>query len=222
MIQLAGACIAFVGGHFVLSGPLRAPLVKALGEPLFLLIYSLAAFATLGWVAVAFQRTGPQPGLWDGNQYLPWLIASLLTWLALVLLIASLDRNPALPRVKIAGLSARKPWGAFRVTRHPMMMGFALWGLGHLIVAPNARTGLVAGSIVVLALGGSALQDRRKLAANSREWGVWVQRTRFWPQVSRLGELGTAWVVGLVAWAIVTFLHTRMAKVPAGIWGWVN
>ena len=36
--------------HFVLSHPLRRPIVKVAGERGFLLLYSLVAFATLGWM----------------------------------------------------------------------------------------------------------------------------------------------------------------------------
>ena len=41
------AAITFVGTHFLMSHPLRAPLVRAVGEKGFLGLYSLVAFATL-------------------------------------------------------------------------------------------------------------------------------------------------------------------------------
>jgi uncharacterized membrane protein len=40
------AALSFLGTHFVLSHPLRAPIVKAIGEGAFLGLYSLVAFAT--------------------------------------------------------------------------------------------------------------------------------------------------------------------------------
>ena len=53
------AAIAFVGSHFLLSHPLRAPIVARVGEKGFLGIYSLVAFATLGWLAHVYQ-SGPE------------------------------------------------------------------------------------------------------------------------------------------------------------------
>jgi len=104
------------------------------------------------------------------------------------------------------------------VTRHPMMMAFALWGVAHLLIAPTARSALLCSTIIGLAIGGAALQDRRKLATSGREWGVWQQRTSFWPQVARLPEIGTAWLIGGAAWLAVTFVHFYLFGRPAGIW----
>lgn len=216
--QLALACLLFVGSHFALSGPLRAGLVRWLGARGFLALYSLVAMATLGWAIIAFGRSARGAPLWDGTAPLPWIAASVLTCFAMVLIAASFSGNPALPGANVAGLSARRPWGVFRMTRHPMMMGIALWGLGHLIAAPTQRTTLLCLSFIVLALIGSALQDRRKLAANGREWSVWQARTSFLPDLSQAGALGGAWLAGITAWLVLTAAHLYLGGVPAGIW----
>lgn len=221
IFTLAAACTTFVGSHFVLSHPLRTPLVRRLGERGFLLVYSLIAFAALAWLALAFDRAPAGPALWNGAAPLPWIAASVLTLLALGLFVGSLSRNPALPQVQLAGLSARKPQGAFTITRHPMMMAFALWAVSHILIAPTPRTLLLALAILVLALIGARLQDARKLAANPREWGVWMQRTSFWPKLRRLGALGPLWIVAVLAWLAVTGLHVWLAGIPAGVWGWL-
>lgn len=218
-IQLAAACAAFVGTHVLLSNPLRRPMVRALGERGFLAVYSVIALLTLGWLVVAFARTPAGPALWDGTALLPWLAASLLTVLAAVLFVASFNGNPALPGARmLAGLSARRPWGVFRVTRHPMMMAFALWAVAHVLISPTLRSLLLCTAIGGLALGGAALQDRRKLATTGREWGVWQQRTSYWPRLRHLPEIGTAWLLGIALWLAVTFAHLSLLGRPAGIW----
>ncbi|MEZ5654344.1 MAG: NnrU family protein [Sphingobium sp.] len=62
--ELIIACIAFVGTHFLLSHPLRAPLAGKMGEGPFLGLYSLLAFAALGWVANAFYMSPKGLPLW--------------------------------------------------------------------------------------------------------------------------------------------------------------
>jgi len=219
LVQLAAAGTAFVGTHLLLSNPLRRPMVRALGEPAFLAVYSVIALLSLGWLVVAFARMTAGPALWDGTALLPWLVASLLTVLAAVLFVASFNGNPALPGARmLAGLSARKPWGVFRVTRHPMMMAFALWAVAHVLISPTLRSLLLCAAIGGLALGGAALQDRRKLATTGREWGVWQQRTSFWPRLRRLPEIGTAWLIGIALWLAVTFAHLPLLGRAAGIW----
>lgn len=62
---LVAAAIAFVGTHFALSHPLRAPLVGLVGDKGFQAIYSLVAFATFGWLVMAFRAAGGGVMLWD-------------------------------------------------------------------------------------------------------------------------------------------------------------
>lgn len=44
------AYAVFLAAHYLASTPLRAKLVGAFGEKAYLALYSLAAFATLGWM----------------------------------------------------------------------------------------------------------------------------------------------------------------------------
>lgn len=218
---LLGASAAFVASHFALSHPLRGPLVRALGERAFLLVYSLVALGLLAWMIVAFDGAAAGPLLWRGDGVLAWLAASGLTLAATGLLLASLFGNPALPQANLAGLSARKPWGVYRITRHPMMFAFALWATAHIIVAPGPRTLILAGAVLVLALGGSYLQDRKKIALHDREWRAWVKRTRFWPALHRLHLLGWLWLPAVLLWLLATWSHLHAAQIPAGVWRWL-
>ena len=59
LANLTAASLAFVGTHFALSHPLRAPLVRITGEKAFPALYSLVAFATLGWLVMAFRAVPP-------------------------------------------------------------------------------------------------------------------------------------------------------------------
>lgn len=220
VVMLMAASAAFVGTHFLLSHPLRAPLVRALGERGFAGVYSLVAFATLGWVIVAFRAATPGPLLWNGWADAPWLVASVLTVLAMALLLASLVGNPAMPEASLEGLATREARGVFRVTRHPMMMGFALWAVAHVIVAPSARVIVLAGAMALLALVGAHLQDRKKVALHADAWRAWCGRTAFWPHLGRLADLGWFWLAGLAAWVGATWLHLWLSGIPAGLWRW--
>ena len=61
MVGIAG--LVFVGTHFLLSHPLRAPLVAQLGERGFLILYSLVAIVTLGWLVIAYRAAPMTPML---------------------------------------------------------------------------------------------------------------------------------------------------------------
>jgi uncharacterized membrane protein len=222
LASLIAASVAFVGGHFVMSHPLRAPLVRALGEKGFLGLYSVISLATFAWMAWAFSRTEPYAlGAWTGNDEVSWTLASVLTLVALVLLIGSLAGNPALPGVPAETAAKAEAHGVYRVTRHPMMWAFALWSIAHIAIAPTDRTLVLAGAILILALVGAHLQDRKKTEAHGEAWVAWSGKTSYWPKWSRIFSVGWGlWLGAVVLWLVLTWMHVWLAYIPAGIWRW--
>lgn len=221
--SLIAASVSFVGAHFLLSHPLRAGLVKALGEQGFMGVYTLLSFATLGWMIWAFRAIGPgETPLWDGTGAGLWILASLLTVLALVLLLGSLRGNPALPQVPGEAISAARASGVFAVTRHPMMWGVALWALAHMLVAPTPRVLVLMLALAVLALVGSSLQDGKKERLLGAAWAGWEAKTSFWPRPAGLLSVSPVlWIVALLAWLVITWAHMPTAHVTAGLWRWL-
>ena len=53
LASLIAASIAFVGTHFAMSHPLRAPMVGVLGAGGFMIAYSLVSAATMAWMYFA-------------------------------------------------------------------------------------------------------------------------------------------------------------------------
>ena len=226
MIALVAASTAFVGTHFLLSHPLRRSLVGTLGKTGFLGVYALAAAATLGWLAMAYRATPPTALLWPPGDGV-WLFASVFTLVASVLLVGSLFGNPALPGPAAQPGAAR---GVFAVTRHPMMWGFALWGFAHIAAYPEARNLTVATAIIVLALVGAALQDRKK-AALQPGWSEWQARTSWLPFAAiadRRVPLRAMWpgwratLGGVGFWLIATYAHVHAIGIAAGPWRWIG
>ena len=220
--NLLAATPAFVVLHFAMSGALRRPLIRALGRSMFMLTYSMVSIGTFAWAIVAFDRMPSAPLLWDGMHPLAWLTGSVLTVAALAMLLPSFARNPALPGAKAAGLGTVIPNGVFTITRHPMMWGITLWALAHVIVAPSARVIVLMTGMIVLALAGSHLQDKRKLAGNAREFAPWQRRTSFWPQIRNLGAIKLVWLASLILWTLLTWVHWHFFGIPAGLWMWIG
>lgn len=224
LTPLIAAAVTFVGTHFALSHPLRAPLATRLGERGFQALYSLVALASFVWLVLAFRSVprGAEP-LWNGQAAAPWAIASLLTLLAAVLLVGSFAGNPALPAPNAASLAARPVHGVFHVTRHPMMWAFALWAAAHVLVSPVPRVFVLAGSLALLALLGAHLQDRKKAALMGAAWADWAARTGYWPRLATLPRAGaSAWLIGTALWLVASWAHIWLAYAPAGVWRWLG
>lgn len=221
MTVLWMALAAFVVTHFVLSHPLRAPLVARLGERGFQGLYSVVALVTLGGAGHAFGRMrlagDPAWAVGDGL----WALATALMWFGSVLLAGSFVRNPALP-AKGAPIIPQRPHGVFRITRHPMMWAIALWALSHLLVSPRPAQVALSVAFLVLALVGSAGQDAKKARLNGADWRRWLRQTSFVPFGRCLASPGVgALVAGTLLWLAATWLHPTLGGQVAGIWRWV-
>jgi len=224
---VATAAVAFVGSHFLLSHPLRKPLVRAMGEAGFQGVYSLLAALTLGWLIMAYLKAPLSAPLWPAGNVL-WAIVTAVMLIAAILLMGSLIRNPAFPTGGRPGSSPDEACGVYAVTRHPMMWSFALWGLCHIAVFPVAKNIIVAAAMVILALVGAALQDRKKQRLQPDFWPTWESKTSYLPFAAiaggraRLGGFGLhALLGGLVVWLVATWAHIPLTGWAAGIWRWL-
>ena len=222
------AATAFVGTHFILSHPLRAPLVARLGEKGFLGVYSLVAAVTLIWMIVAYRAAPVTPMLWPVGDGL-WAIATVIMLVASILLLGSLVGNPAMPNPDGPIMVPAEAKGVFAITRHPMMWAFALWGLAHILVYPVVANIIVSAAIILLSLVGAALQDRKKEVLTPAAWRHWESRTSYWPFAAilagraRFGRFGMhALAGGLDVWLAATWAHMPLAGWPAGIWRWLG
>jgi uncharacterized membrane protein len=228
MTELALALAAFLGTHFLMSHPLRAPLVGAIGATGFQILYSLVALATFGWAILAFRAAPATQPLWIAPEWL-WTVASIVMLLGSILLAGSFFGNPALPAPGAQALAARPPRGVFAITRHPMMWSFALWSLVHAAVAPNQATLLLTAAIAFLALAGSAGQDFKKGKLMGEAWGEWAARTSFVPlgnQIAGRASWASAWpgrtvfLLGVIIWLIASWLHPQFGLPLVGPWRW--
>ena len=224
--QVAIAAAAFVGTHFLLSHPLRAPWVKALGPGGFMGVYVLVAFATLGWLAHVYQASPATTPLWAVGEGI-WGPVTLVMLVASVLLVGSLIGNPALPGSPGQPTPAVAK-GVFAITRHPMMWSFALWGLCHIAVYPIAANIVVSVAIVILALVGARLQDAKKEALQGESWRAWEAKTSYWPFLAiaqgraKFGGFRPHDIAGgVVIWLAGTWAHIPIAGVAAGVWRWI-
>ena len=90
---------------------------------------------------------------------------------ALLLVVCGLlTRNPTMVKQERALKSGAPARGILRVTRHPLMWGFALWAASHIVARGDAAAVIFFGGFLVLALSGTVLLDRRKAAALGDDW----------------------------------------------------
>ncbi len=228
MAELAIAVALFVLTHFILSHPLRAPIVARLGEKGFLGLYSLVAFATLIWAVLAY-RAAPVQQLW-----VPPLWALHLGWLlmliACILFAGSfLAPNPAMVEAGKLLSKGTAPRGVMGITRHPMMWAFGLWAIVHIASTGRLETLILAGGMGILALVGARFQDDKKAVQLGSAWAAYAANTSYWPLGAQFsGRLGwaRAWpgvlpvVVGLALFVILVMAHPLVIGKSTGMMLW--
>ena len=211
MIALLLAAVFFVGVHVGVAGTgLRTRLVGSLGERAFTILFSVASLAGIVWLAMAY-RGAPFDPLWP--QYEWWkLIADVLMLPAFVLVVVGLlTPNPtAVAQEKRA---AEAPTGIVRVTRHPFLMGVALWSFLHLVANGDLASLLFFGAFLLTAAAGAPSIDAKRRRSVGPAWDAFARRTSILPFAAiaagrntlDLGEIGW-WRIGLGVLAYVLFI----------------
>jgi uncharacterized membrane protein len=160
------AAAVFLTTHFVPSTPLRGVLIKTMGQGVYTGLYSLVAFAAIGWMSWAYNRA-PVELLWQGPRWLPAVVMPI----SFILLACGLfARNPTIVGADKLLKSPDPARGMIRITRHPIMWSFLLWALAHVLARGDLKSLIFFGSFAVLAGVGSLLMDRRKKQALGEDW----------------------------------------------------
>jgi len=210
------SCLAFVGLHFLFSHPLRAPLVKKLGERGFQGLYSVQSLILFGLMVYFYRVIGREIPNWQFGEWV-WPAGSLLMWLGSILFVGSFISNPALPGARLE--RGRTPGGVFAITRHPMMWSFAIWAAVHFLVIATMKALVFDSAIFFLAVVGSIGQDAKKRKLMGERFHEWTARTAFIPFTKGVAWPGTTAVGGgTLLYLLATWLH----PLPVGIWRWVG
>jgi uncharacterized membrane protein len=203
----------FGASHMILSSQmLRPKIVKVVGPQVFQGVYSLLALLIfVPLVALYFGNKHSGPLLWSlpGGLWLLWTV-QIGMGVAFVLLVAGLVKpSPA----SIGASGNVEAGGALLITRHPLLMSFALFGALHLLVNPFASDVAFFGGMAVFVLVGTWHQDRRKLATMGDDYQRFYDATPFLPFTGRetlrgLRELGpVALGVGIGLTFLVRYFH---------------
>jgi len=164
-LEIGALWAAFAGSHLALSSRAwRAALLARLGENGFRSLYSLialACFVPLVWIYAHAKHAGPL--LWTtlGPSWLARAANALLMGLAAVLCVAALLPRSAAPSSMAAPGASMMPRGLLRVTRHPLLSAFGLFGVAHLLVNGSLADVLFFGGWPLFAWVGARHQDAR-------------------------------------------------------------
>jgi uncharacterized membrane protein len=215
--HLLAAMTLFVGGHILLaSAPMREPLVHRLGERGFSILYSLVVVAALAWSIEAY-RAAPLITVWQPGPAFFWVPVFVLPFALLFAVAGLTSASPTLPAGSEAMLDGHdQTAGIIRITRHPFLVGVALWAGSHLLVRGDAASMVLFGGMLGLALFGMGHIDRKKAARLGAAWGPILLTTSILPFAAiatgrtTMDWRGIGWwrpALALLAYAVAIHLH---------------
>ena len=225
MASLFAAASFFLAIHFGVSGTrLRDRLVGVLGERAFRGLFALASLAGLIWMASAYSHA-PHVPLW-GQLVALEPIALPLVFIAFAFIVIGVST----PSPTTAGMEAQltrgvQVRGMTRITRHPFLWGTALWALVHFVINGDAASSILFGSLLLLALAGTASIDAKRRRNYGERWEQFARETSNVPFAAiaagrnRLGpalrEIGIVRpLLAIVIFAAVFVLHGRLFGAP--------
>ena len=196
-------------------GAIRENLVAKLGQWPFRGLYSVISFLTLGTAAVLWwQNRHLGPVLWELNPWVERGIALVIMLVAIEFIALSLA-NPS-PASMLPGNN--EPRGILRVTRHPMNMGLALFGLAHVLA--NGTVGDVAffGAFVIVGVAGPFHMDARLKKERGEGFAEFCRQTSVIPFLAilqgrtkfRADEISfPLFLIGVIVYIVLVVFHGR-------------
>jgi uncharacterized membrane protein len=228
MLSLIAAASFFLAIHLLVSGTrVRDALTGRIGLGPYMGVFALSSVAGLAWLGIAYaqaRHAEVQQVYWDVTP-ITRDIQIVLQLLAMLLIVPGLTTaNPTSVRQEGALDRPDVVRGMLRITRHPFLWGVAIWAGGHLLVNGELASIVLFGSLLLLALFGTASIDAKRRRALGPKWDAFAAQTSNVPfaaiaqgrQRLNLGEIGW-WriVLGVGVWALLAWAHPYLFSVRA-------
>lgn len=187
--HVLAALIVFLLTHSIPSlKPVRARCVSVLGERGYLVAYSALSITVIAWVGFAL-IDAPYVELWPMTIVSMWITVVLMIPATVLLVFGLTTPNPFSIPIKPSVFDSQQP-GILAITRHPILMGLALWALAHLPPNGSVATVLMFSFAAAFSIAGMRILDRRR----QHSWGLSTWQT----QATRTALL--SWKPGALSW----------------------
>ena len=221
MVSLSLAALFFLGIHLGVSGTtLRDRVVSLVGFRGYVVAFSVASIAGLAWLVSAYNAAAYVPTWGQLQWWKPFAIALMLPAFLLVV-IGLTTPNPT--AVAQQGLVDRPPRGIVRITRHPVMVGVAIWAGVHLVGNGDVASLLFFAALAIVAVAGtSSIDAKRRRVLGGPAWDVFASRTSIVPFAAIVAGRNTlvaqefGWwrpAAGLAAYALMLGGHAHIIGV---------
>jgi uncharacterized membrane protein len=213
MVSLVAAALFFGLIHLGVAGTrLRDRIVGAIGERVYIASFSVASLVGLVWLITAYDHA-PYVPTWGPLEW--WKPVAILLMLPSAFLVVVGLTTPSPTAVSQQARVSEPPRGIVRVTRHPFLIGVALWAIVHLVGNGDAASLVFFATFALVALAGTASIDAKRSRALGAAWAPFAARTSIVPFAAPaaagggiLREIGLVRsLAGLAIYVLILALH---------------
>lgn len=170
------AFVVFFIGHSLFPRPFfKQRLTAALGQRGYLVFYSLLSTVLLVWLIWA-ALDAPYVEIWAPAEWLTYVPVLLMPVAFMLFLAALFQPNPFSVSFVKAGYDAEKP-GVLRITRHPILVSFAVWALAHVPANGDLVSIVLFGSLGLFAVLGAMAMERVTRRRMGDDWAAAARAT---------------------------------------------
>jgi uncharacterized membrane protein len=179
MLSLLCAAVFFMALHLGVAGTkLRNTAIAALGERIYMALFSIGSIVGLIWLVIAYNHA-PYIATWGLLQgWKAWAIALMLPATCLVVIGLTTPNPTSVAQEKRLTEPAH---GIVRVTRHPFLAGVAIWALVHLIGNGDVASLLFFATWAIVALVGTVSIDAKRRRVAGADWARFEAATSIIP-----------------------------------------
>jgi uncharacterized membrane protein len=218
MLELILAAAFLLASHFgIASTGLRPLLIARLGTGTYLGVYSALALAAFAWLILAYTQA-PLVILWTPPPLAAWIPVLVLPFAILLLVGGLTTPNPTAVGASAAKKEIAQPSGVLRITRHPVMWSFALWGLSHMVANGELAAWILFATVVALALIGTQLIDARYQQRLGHVWQLFATSTSNLPFGAIVGGRQRLVLREIGAWRLIQALGVYVILILIHPW----
>ena len=211
--------LVFASGLFLLSHlgisstSCRHALIERLGRNGYLIVDSVVAILTLGFMILNYANRPVSPYLWVPSPA-HWWVTYVMVGFSFILIVGAFSTKNPTSLGKEDEL-ATEPRGVICITRHPFQWGLALWVLGHMVANGDLASLVFFGTLGLVSVFGTYLIDMRIAREQDGIWPGFAARTSNLPFGAVVtGRAKLDWndlwlpaLIGLAGYAVVFVGH---------------
>jgi uncharacterized membrane protein len=219
LISLILAALLWLGIHIGVAGTgLRDTVVAKLGDKGFRGAFSLASLVSIVLLVLAY-NSAVSMFLWEAPDWLRYVLALVMLGASMLFVGAFATKNPTAPGGEaVRGDAVR---GVIRITRHPGLWAFAIWGFVHILGNGDTASTVFFGTFLITALAGMPSLDAKLARRDPAWWATIAAATSIVPFVAIregrnklvVSELTIPIAGGAVLWILLLFAHRHVIGV---------